>query len=240
MGILNQIKIISSSLKKNSRKKLRTMLRLEYYEQIALKNNIEIIDINEIIDFKDIEFNLTNLESKIGHTTRLELLYIIAIIKQKINNHENFLEIGTFDGNTSLNISKNLKNDSKLYTIDLPEGNHENLETQLEFDKTLINLKKRKNKKHLDCPNVEQIYSDSTLFDFSSIKFKGVFIDGGHAYDIVKADTLNCIENIDKPGFILWHDYDVVNDVGTLIHELVKKYPIKWIRNTRICYLEIS
>jgi hypothetical protein len=239
MGILNKLKIIKSSLQKNSIKTLRIMFRLEYYKQVALKNKINIINIDEIIDFKDLEFNLVNIESKKGHTTRLELLYIIAIIKRKLNNDENFLEIGTFDGNSAMNISKNLKKNSILYTIDLPEEYHESLENQLEYDKTLIDFKGRKKKKHLNCSNVKQIYSDSTLFDFTSIKFKGVFIDGGHSYDIVKADSLNCIKNIDKFGFILWHDYDVVNDVGTLIHELAKQYPIKWIRDTRLCYLQL-
>ena len=239
MGIINKIKIIKSSLSKKSFRNVKSLLRLEYFRQIAYKNKIEIIDIDDIVNFKDLEFNLINIESKAGHTTRLELLCMIANINQKVRVNENFLEIGTFDGNSALNISKNLKENSLLYTIDLPEGNHQGLDNQLDYDKSLINSKERGHKKHLSCPNVKQIYSDSTLFDYSSIKFKGAFIDGGHAYDIVKKDSINCINNIDKNGFILWHDYDVVNDVGDYIHELAKKYPIKWIRNTRICFLQL-
>ena len=58
---------------------------------------------------------MKSLEWLDGHVTRLELLYIIAIIKSRLNSGHHFLEIGTFDGNTALNICHNLPERSKLW-----------------------------------------------------------------------------------------------------------------------------
>ena len=109
----------------------------------------------------------------------------------------------------------------------------------LDYDAMLIDSTERKKKKHLECHNVEQIYADSMKFDFSSIRFSGAFIDGGHAYHIVKPDSEKVIENIQRPGFVLWHDYGAVSDVGLLIHQLRKDFRIELIKDTRLCFLDL-
>lgn len=181
---------------------------------------------------------MKSLEWRDGHVTRLELLYIVAIIKSRLNPGNHFLEIGTFDGNTALNICNNLPDRSKLYTIDLPYDDA--IESgPLDYDGILIDSEDRRKKKHLEFHNVEQIYADSTKFDFSLIRFHGAFIDGGHEYNIVKSDSEKVIENIQRPGFVLWHDYDVVNDVGVLIRQLRKDFRIERIKGTRLCFLDL-
>lgn len=102
----------------------------------------------------------------------------------------------------SLNICHDLPEDSKLYTIDLPEETVVP-EGSLDYDKMLVDSERRNRKKHFGCHNMKQIYMDSIKFYFSSIKFSGAFIDGGHAYSIVKSDSEKVIENIPRPGFIL-------------------------------------
>ena len=84
--------------------------------------------------------------------------------------------------------------------------------------------------------NVIQLYGDSTKFDFSKIDFSMALIDGGHDYHTVKSDTLNLIRYIKKPGWIFWHDYDVINDVGKCLTEISNKLKIDWIKNTRLCF----
>jgi hypothetical protein len=57
--------------------------------------------------------------------------------------------------------------------------------------------------------NIVQLYGDSGTFDFSpyygNVDF--MFIDGSHAYDYVKNDTLAALKMVRVGGTIIWHDY---------------------------------
>jgi hypothetical protein len=48
------------------------------------------------------------------------------------------------------------------------------------------------------------------------------------------------LRHIKRPGFILWHDYDVECDIGDLLHALAKTHPIKWIEGTRMAFLAVE
>jgi predicted O-methyltransferase YrrM len=55
-----------------------------------------------------------------------------------------------------------------------------------------------------------QIYSDTRDWDTRHYPrgfFDSVFIDGGHAYDIVGNDTRLAIELVRPGGLVIWHDY---------------------------------
>jgi predicted O-methyltransferase YrrM len=231
-------KLIGLLRDKPSLRTIRNQLVSTYLEKLSRQAGMRQVNIDDIVEFKKYSFHLESLEWEEGHTTRLELLYILAIIKSRLNSGENFLEIGTFDGNTALNICHNLPEESKLYTIDLPDEVFSPA-GELDYDAMLIESARRKNKKHLGCRNVEQIYADSTKFDFSSIKFNGAFIDGGHAFHIVKSDSEKIIESIQRPGFILWHDYGPTDDVGVLIHQLRKDFDVRIISGTHLCFLDL-
>ena len=176
--------------------------------------------------------------SALGTTTFYRRAAISTFGGKQCEENSNVIEIGTFDGKTTINCAINLIN-SKIYTLDLPEDEDtselKRVKEYLEYDKELIISNKRKNKKFDNINNINQIYCDSTSFDFSQIDFSLAFIDGGHDYNTVKSDTINCIENIQKPGIILWHDYDVTNPVGLYLRAISKKYKIYWIKDTRIC-----
>jgi hypothetical protein len=75
--------------------------------------------------------------------------------------------------------------------------------------------------------------------DFKNFSFNGAFIDGAHDYVTVKSDSQNVLRHIKRPGFVLWHDYDVECAVGDVLHELAKEYPIRWIDGTRLAFLEV-
>jgi hypothetical protein len=148
------------------------------------------------------------------------------------------LEIGTFDWNTALNCDLNLNPTSKFITVDLPDNAIPSSE-HLVYDADLIKMKNRSNKKSMNLPNVVQIYSDSTKFDFNTVNFKVAFIDGGHDYNTVKLDTENVFKNIAKGGTILWHDYDIVNPVGDYLHNISNLYKIHKIKGTRIAICKL-
>ncbi len=217
---------------------------LKYYRVFySKKNYIDIIQLNDVLDWNKVSISIKKLDLSGGNISRLEML-VVTSLASTLKDGENFLEIGTFNGKTTINCALNLKNNSQVFTIDLPEDkelkNLDRKDDYLEYDKHLILDKKRKDKEFNNYNNINQIYHDSTKMDFSSIDFSLVFIDGGHDYETVKLDTENCISFIKRPGIILWHDYDVTNPVGNYLHSISSKYDIKWIADTRMCILKLN
>ena len=209
-----------------------------YRKFISKKSGVKPLEVNSLTDWNTLELKLVNPTSNAGQVSHLELLSIVGLAKQFLRPGQNFLEIGTFDGNTALNIAVNIPKESKVITIDLPEDTSSG--AKFEYDNYLIGSESRSKKKHLHLENVEQIYHDSTTFDFSKLSFHGAFIDGGHDYETVKSDTLNVLKYIQRPGIIFWHDYDVECEIGDLLHALAKDYPIQWIEGTRLAFLKFD
>ena len=211
-----------------------------FREELSASRGIELVDIKSIIEWDNVNLTLKHLPHDEGHVSILELV-ILAAFASKLNDTQNFLEIGTFEGITSLNCSLNANN-SKVYTLDLPLD-HSLSELQdkeyLDFDKDLINSDNRRSDIIKDISNVIQLYGDSTKYDFSKTDYSMAFIDGGHDYQTVKSDTENILKYINKPGSVFWHDYDVTNDVGHYLLNISDEYDIKWIKNTRLCYLKV-
>ena len=212
-----------------------------FREKLSANRDIELVDIKSIIEWDNVNLTLKHLPHDEGHVSILELL-ILSAFASKLNDTQNFLEIGTFEGITSLNCSLNANN-SKVYTLDLPLG-HSLDELQdkeyLDYDKDLINSDKRRSEILKNISNVIQLYGDSTKYDFSKTDYSMAFIDGGHDYQTVKSDTENILKYINKPGSVFWHDYDVTNEVGEYLQEISVEYDIKWIKNTRLCYFCIN
>ena len=211
-----------------------------FREELSASRGIELVDIKSIIEWDNVKLTLKHLPHDEGHVSILELL-ILSAFASKLNDTQNVLEIGTFEGITSLNCSLNAKY-SKVYTLDLPLDHIlDELQDKeyLDYDKDLINSGNRRSEILINISNVIQLYGDSTKYDFSTINYSMAFIDGGHDYQTVKSDTENILKYINKPGSVFWHDYDVTNAVGQYLLNISDEYNIKWIKNTRLCYLKV-
>ena len=211
-----------------------------FREELSVSRGIELVDIKSIIEWDNVNLTLEHLPYDEGHVSILELL-ILSAFASKLNDTQNVLEIGTFEGITSLNCSLNANN-SKVYTLDLPLDHIlDELQDKeyLDYDKDLINSGNRRSEILINISNVIQLYGDSTKYDFSTINYSMAFIDGGHDYQTVKSDTENILKYINKPGSVFWHDYDVTNAVGQYLLNISDEYNIKWIKNTRLCYLKV-
>ena len=212
-----------------------------FREELSKNSGIDLLEIKSIIDWKNVKLTIKYLPHDEGHVSITELL-ILSAFASKLNDKQNFLEIGTFDGITSFNCALNAKN-SKIYTLDLPLDyclEEKQQSEYLEYDKDLILSKNRKTDSLKDLSNITQLYGDSSKYDFSTLNCSLAFIDGAHDYLSVKSDTENVLKIISRPGNIFWHDYDVTNDVGKYLIEISKEFEIKWIKNTRLCLLSIS
>ena len=129
------------------------------------------------------------------------LLTDIALLKALAKKYsvENYLEIGTWRGESVANVASVVKN---CYTINLP-------------DETILELSD--NERYVQShrffseklPNVKHIAANSHDFDFSSLNtvFDMVFIDGDHHYNAVRKDTETVFKIIDPArSIIVWHD----------------------------------
>jgi len=138
-----------------------------------------------------------------------ELSALLAIVRY--TNSKNILEIGTYDGSTTLNLAANLPEDARVVTVDLPP--------QSAADQTAITVptEHRNKTKHvigerfLQSPHrskIRQVFGDSAALDWTSLGlFDIVFIDGCHFQEYVLSDTRNAFAVLRPGGLVVWHDY---------------------------------
>jgi predicted O-methyltransferase YrrM len=135
------------------------------------------------------------------------------------------LEIGTFNGNTALNIAANLEDDGVLVTVDLPIEPPEKLALGLEQDRernvTDRNAVGIQFRDRPEAKRIRQVLGDSAKLDFGTLggPFDLAFIDGCHAYNYVKSDTEKVLEVMRPGGLVLWHDYSMIESVARAVDE---------------------
>lgn len=147
-----------------------------------------------------------------GSTTLLETCLLIAA-SQAVSAKRIF-EFGTFLGSNTLNLALSLPGNGEVFTLDLNEDCLAGIQQDpADAPLTQTHVAART----LDFVGsevghrVKTLYGNSVTFDFSPWKnsIDLVFIDGGHDYVTVKADTEHALEMVreDSPSCILWHDY---------------------------------
>jgi len=150
-----------------------------------------------------------------GNVTLLELIAIVKLVQK--HSPRRLMELGTFDGRTTLNLAANSPPDAEVFTLDLPQDDLHNAQLPLAaWDKHYIKKDVSGARyQGADCAGkIIQLFGDSATFDFSpylqTVDF--VFIDASHAYEYVLSDSraaLKMLRRGDGSGtkVILWHDY---------------------------------
>ena len=182
----------------------------------------------------------------------------------KLKKPKFFLEVGVFHGVTARNICELLyqihKDDFKYVGLDLFEKNDENkseIIPNTHFSNPLkhIYFKYIKRQDPYSLEAVEELLkkfrnninlikgnSNKVLPNINMSKIDYVFLDGGHDYDTVRNDLLNCIEVIKNNGTILCDDYNLSYAPGVkkAIDEFVKenKFDCKLLCNNRFAKIE--
>lgn len=180
---------------------------------------------------------LENYLSRNGNVSPYELLCISSMVVEK--KPKSLLEIGTFDGNTTLQMALNAPDDAKVQTLDLPPGETLTKEPVLNADiKFIVDIAKNRRKFEgtLAGEKVQQHFGDSTNFDFSLFgKVDFAFIDGGHTYECVKSDTENLLPILEEKAVIMWHDYTpFYPGVFRYLNELSEKLSLFHIEGTAL------
>ncbi|MBK8458553.1 MAG: class I SAM-dependent methyltransferase [Phyllobacteriaceae bacterium] len=151
-----------------------------------------------------------------------EVLAICAMVSHI--KATSIIEIGTSDGNTTLNLVANGGDGARITTLDLPEDWGGGFEIQVPemmknvTDRSRVGIQY---KSSALAHKVTQVLGDSAKLDYTKLSgpFDFAFIDGCHFYDYVKVDTKNCQANMKPGGLIVWHDYGMLEDVSRAVDE---------------------
>lgn len=210
---------------------------------IRAKQTIQTVNLNKIFS-DELEKESIYLENFLGHWGNVsveELCKICLIVKYL--KPKTILEIGTYNGMTTLQMALNAPTDSTVYTLDLPLELSESIELS-ELDKHVATKLKEKfgtatgsyfaNRSDL---SIVQLYGDSATYDYGSVikdKIDLIFIDAAHDYANKKIDTEKALSLLSDNGVILWHDYTspANPDVTKYLADISKDINIYHLRNT--------
>ena len=159
-----------------------------------------------------------------------EVCVLCAI--SKFTGATRIVEIGTYDGNTTLNLAANSPKEGVIVTVDLPptwKGN----EFGNVADPDLVGVQFRN---HIHACKIKQIFCNSADLDTTEIgnNVDLYFIDGCHKYDYVKKDTINALKCTRSGGLIVWHDYGYLQEVSRVVDEYAETLSAKCIQGTRL------
>jgi predicted O-methyltransferase YrrM len=168
------------------------------------------IHLAEVVDNRA-TLHTSELVAVDGNTSVLEVVTLAALVARQ--QPLGILEIGTFDGRTTLNLARNAPPDAHVYTIDLPGSAASTTALRVEAaDLTYIG-KQESGIRFRGTPYekmITQLYGDSATFDFGFLKAKidFVFVDGSHSWDYAMADSRTALSLLrGNRGTIVWHDY---------------------------------
>jgi predicted O-methyltransferase YrrM len=147
----------------------------------------------------------------------------LAIISQLVKNRrpKAILEIGTFDGRTTLNLANFSPDGAQVYTLDLPKKDMGQAKFAIEAgDGKYVNKETIGGRYGKNDGKITQLYGDSAMFDFSPFygKIDFVFVDGSHSAPYAKNDSEVALRIIRPGGVILWHDYGVWKGVTKVLN----------------------
>lgn len=165
-----------------------------------------------------------------------EVMAIGAMVR--LLKPERVLEIGTFEGNTTVNLAANAPSDARVYTLDLPPAwggtfglevpdIHDNAAPGRHTGRQFIASRY--------AGKVKQLWGDSARFDWDEFSpFDFILIDGCHTYEYAVADTRNALRVVRPAGVIVWHDYGMLEDVSRAVDEIADKMRVHAIQGTRL------
>lgn len=143
-----------------------------------------------------------------GGTDPREILTLAAVTR--LLQPKRVFEIGTFKGRTTAIFILNSPAESEIFTLDLP-SKVKGLNGYLSTDIDLV--RDRRPDGFLTEAGLsgryEQIYCDSMLFDPEPYRdtIELGFIDGAHAEEFVRNDTMKMAIMMSGRGYVFWHDY---------------------------------
>ncbi len=209
------------------------------------KKSIPTVNLNKIFPL-ELEAGRIILENFLGHwgNVSIEELCKISLIVKFIKPQK-ILEIGTYNGMTTLQLALNAPGNCKVYTLDLPEELMASIELSKLDSLVSKNFKQKFGTKtgmyfqNRNDVSIIQKLGDSSTFNYEELgdeKIDVIFIDAAHDYKNKKIDSENAFKWIAKGGVIIWHNYNEVTcpDVTKYLADISNDYKIFHLRNTSL------
>ncbi len=177
---------------------------------------------------------------------RFHELALLAHAAAAVAPGQEIIEIGTFDGRTTLNLALNSPRTTQVFTLDLPADStpkFRSMKAERPFvDKPTPGQRFRSYKgPWRECTTkIVQLLGDSASYDWSAHygKVGLVFVDGSHAYEYAIHDSEEAFRLATINATIIWHDYGVWNGVTRALDELksARRLGLRRIRGTSLVY----
>ena len=171
-------------------------------------------------------------------------LAVLTTAAATIEAGDEIIEIGTFDGRTTLNLALNSRPHLAVLTLDLPQGQTSHFPLapgeRAFVDKPRSGRHFRDARGALAIPaaRITQLYGDSARFDWTPHFGRAglVFVDGSHAYEYVIADSEAALRLVTGKGVIIWHDYGVWDGVTRALEDIEthRRLGLRHIRGTSL------
>lgn len=161
------------------------------------------LKINRYLGLKKLKNIKNNYFTQSPMNSEHQVFFASLSLKKKIKN---ILEIGTFDGTNSYQLSI-LFPKAKIITLDLPEkseefkksyGRSELVKRKKFVKKRNMILKKSKNIRFVEKNSLQLIYEKK--------KYDLIWVDGAHSNPIVTSDIINSLRLLSKKGFMACDD----------------------------------
>jgi len=205
------------------------------------KTTLPVADWREVIDPAPVR--LLQARKSSGDVNLAELA-VLASAAAATRVGQEIVEIGTFDGRTTLNLAINSRPHLNVFTLDLPPDVTPKF--ALAQGEAAFVQKPRSGRHFLAAPpewsaaarRITQLFGDSATFDWSAHSGRAglVFVDGSHAYDYVVADTDTALRLVTNKGMVIWHDYGVWDGVTRALEEIEasRRLGLRHVRGTSL------
>jgi predicted O-methyltransferase YrrM len=213
MGIKEKIHLVSGAVRvlalDRDPEQWRSLREADFYRRmkiptVSLRDLIAEIGVASSVSVPGPSVQTKEMGGTVGY------FVIGAVARAKQPN--TVVEFGTYLGVGTLTLAMNAPRDSRIFTIDLPED----FQPQDQADWKFVESSRHRVGERFLCQpeladRIIQLRADSrTLRLADHVKSADlILIDGGHTYDIVKADTENAMSVVASDGVILWDDYAI-------------------------------
>lgn len=168
--------------------------------------HLPVVSLEEVVS-ESVEFSVVRPPAWGGSMTITEISSLAMLVASR--KPKKILEIGTFQGLTTLNLARNAPK-AIVHTVDLPPDADA---TQTKFDTADAQIIAGRGHyyyaKTPEASRIKQHHGDTATFDFQEIggNVDICLIDAAHSYAYVRNDTAKILPLMAENGLILWHDY---------------------------------
>ena len=173
----------------------------------------------------------------------LEILVLCGLAKER--RPRLILEIGTFQGFTTLLLAQNTPPETRLVSVDLPSGS---VETAYQLTEPGLVAKRGSRsscaglwEKYAVHERITQILCDSAKLTPKDLPdgIDFIFVDGSHNYEYVRSDTELAFKVLAPGGIVLWDDFNTQKPgVFKYLNELASERALFHVKETDLVFFD--